>query len=85
MQDWASVNTEHIQRWTESAAVDVIVLAEQYNDGTYWEYLSWYHQRMRATLLSGLVEPAARPFSENRAYLLHVVVCHAVLITIFIS
>ena len=55
MWDRASMNVEHLQRWTESAAMDVVILAGQYDDATYWKYLSWYHPRMCVTLLSGLV------------------------------
>ena len=57
----------------------------QYDDGTYWEYLSWYCSCTCATLLSGNVPPAPKPFPEDRARLLHVVVSDVVLITIFIS
>ena len=69
----------------ESAAVDVVVPARQYDDTMYWEYLSWFHSRSRATLLRGLVQPGPRPFPEDRACLLHIVVIVAVLITIFID
>ncbi|XP_062211895.1 uncharacterized protein LOC133912928 [Phragmites australis] len=72
-QDWASKNAEYIQRWTESAAVDVIITAGQYDEATYWDYLAWYRPRTRATLLSGPVQPDPRPFPEDRARLLHVV------------
>jgi hypothetical protein len=69
----------------ESGPVDVVVPAGQYDDSTYWEYLAWYQSRTRPTLLSGSVPPAPRPFPEDRARLLHVVVSDVVLITIFIS
>ena len=83
--DWLEINAEHITRWMESGPVDVVVPAGQYDDITYWEYLSWYQSCTRATLLSGNVSPAPRPFPEDRTQLLHVVVSDVVLITIFIS
>jgi hypothetical protein len=82
-QDWASKNAEYIRRWTESAAVDVIITAGQYDEATYWDYLAWYRPRTRATLLSGPVQPGPRPFPEDRARLLHVVVSDALLILVF--
>ena len=65
--------------------MDIVVPARQYDDDTYWQYLLWYRSRTCATLLSGNIPPAPRPFPGDRARLLHVVVSDVILITIFIS
>lgn len=82
MQNWTTKHADYVQSWTQRAGVDVIVPAGQYDVTTYLDYLSWYRPRTRATLLSGPVQPGPRPFPEDRARHLHVLVIDALLILV---
>lgn len=83
--DWTVIHADHVQRWNELSAQQVVTGAGPYDEASYSAYLLWYRPRTRSTLLSAPVDDTWRPYPEDRARNLHVLVSGTLLHTLHIT